>query len=156
MAADGNPRAEVFIDGACIGNPGPGGWGVLALIDGEEREWSGGHPQTTNQRMELMGAIKALELLPVDWPLLILTDSQYVKNGITDWIKNWRRNKWRNAQGKPVANQDLWKRLEGLAKDRVIEWQWIRGHAGNPGNERADRLAESAARIAGGQMRRAG
>ena len=145
-----------YTDGSCLGNPGRGGWGVYAMVDGEENSWDGSDPNTTNQRMELMAAIKALEFLPEGRPLTIHSDSQYVVRGITEWITNWKRNGWRNAQGKPVANQELWKCLDALADGRDIEWQWVRGHAGNPGNERANRLAEAAARNAGGRMRKVG
>ena len=137
---------SVYTDGSCLGNPGRGGWGVFAVIDGKEHSWSGGDPNTTNQKMEVMAAIKALEHLPEDRPLIIFSDSKYVVDGITDWINNWKRKGWRNANGKPVANQDLWEALDASTDGRNIEWQWIRGHAGNPGNERADALAQQAAR----------
>ena len=145
----------VYTDGACLGNPGPGGWGVYAHIEGRERSWSGGDPNSTNQRMEMMAAIKALELLPIERSLTIFSDSQYVIKGITEWIKNWKRNGWRNASGKAVANQDLWENLDALVDEREVDWQWVRGHAGNPGNERADILAQTAAKNAATKMRKA-
>lgn len=136
---------EVYTDGACLNNPGPGGWGVYAVIDGKGHSWSGTDPQTTNQRMELMAAIKALELLPEDRSLAIYTDSQYVQKGMTDWIENWKRNGWRSGSKKPVANRDLWETLDANARGRNVNWIWVRGHAGNRGNERADALAQHAA-----------
>lgn len=137
---------EVFTDGACLGNPGPGGWGVLILENGAARELSGGEAQTTNNRMELIAAIRALEATPGDKPLILHTDSQYVKNGITSWIHGWKRNGWKNAAKKPVKNRDLWEALDKTIDDRAIEWRWVKGHAGHPGNERADALASEAAR----------
>ncbi|NWG72298.1 MAG: ribonuclease HI [Parvularculaceae bacterium] len=131
---------EIFTDGACEGNPGPGGWGVLIIeAGGKRRELSGGDAATTNNRMELTAAIEALRA--TSGAVRLHTDSQYVKNGITAWIKSWKRNGWRTADRKPVKNQDLWQALDGECAGRAIDWQWVKGHAGNDGNERADELA---------------
>lgn len=137
---------EIFTDGACSGNPGPGGWGVL-IVDGDKRtELSGGESPTTNNRMEMLAVIEALKATKNARAVRIHTDSQYVKNGISDWIKGWKRNGWKTAARKPVKNQDLWIELDALASGRNIEWRWLRGHAGHPGNERADALARKGAR----------
>lgn len=130
---------DVFTDGACAGNPGPGGWGVLILEAGGAREISGGESATTNNRMEMTAAIEALKATAGS--VRLHTDSQYLKNGITEWMRKWKRNGWRTAEGKPVKNQDLWESLDVLASSRRIEWTWVRGHAGHPENERADALA---------------
>ena len=142
------PELFAYTDGACSGNPGPGGWGVLmiardngALV--KERTLSGGEAQTTNNRMELMAAIAALEALTRDSDLIIVTDSAYVKNGITDWMENWKRKGWRTAGGPPVKNVDLWKRLDAARQRHRVEWRWIKGHAGHIENERADELARA-------------
>jgi len=135
---------DIFTDGACSGNPGPGGWGVLLRYDGHEKELYGGERQTTNNRMELMAAIMALEGLKRPVHARIHTDSQYVKNGITQWIRAWKRNGWRTADKKPVKNVDLWQRLEAAIERHEVSWHWIRGHAGHPENERADALARRA------------
>lgn len=132
---------EMYTDGACSGNPGPGGWGVLILRDGDEERLCGGDPATTNNRMELMAAIKALHAVDAGTAVTIYTDSTYVKNGVTDWVHGWKRNGWRTAAKKPVKNQDLWQTLDALAEARVVTWKWVKGHAGHPGNEEADRLA---------------
>lgn len=132
---------EIYTDGACSGNPGPGGWGVLIQENGEEQRLSGGEPDTTNNRMELMAAIEALNHFSEGTDLTIYTDSQYVKNGVTTWIEGWKRNGWKTAARKPVKNQDLWQRLDTLAAARKVTWKWVKGHAGDPGNEEADRLA---------------
>ena len=132
---------DVFTDGACSGNPGPGGWGVL-IIDGEERmELSGGAAETTNNRMEMLAVIEALKATAKADAIRLHTDSQYVKNGINDWINGWKRNGWKTAAKKPVKNQDLWREIDALSSGRKIEWRWVKGHAGHPGNERADELA---------------
>ena len=136
---------EIYTDGACSGNPGPGGWGVLIIIDGEETELFGGEAETTNNRMEMLAAIEALKAAPAGAPVRLFTDSQYVKNGITQWIAGWKRNGWRTAAKKPVKNQDLWQALDALAEKREIEWRWVKGHAGDAGNERADTLARRGA-----------
>lgn len=132
---------EIFTDGACSGNPGPGGWGAVLRWGGVDKELWGGEPQTTNNRMELTAAIQALESLkrPVD--VVLTTDSEYVKNGITKWIHGWKRNGWRTADKKPVKNDDLWKRLDAAQAIHRMEFRWVKGHAGHPENERADELA---------------
>ena len=136
---------DIYTDGACSGNPGPGGWGVL-ILDGEERrEFYGGEPETTNNRMELMAAIRALQETAEAGEVRLHTDSQYVKNGINDWINNWKRNGWKTSARKPVKNQDLWQALDAEIAGRRIDWRWVKGHAGDPGNERADELARMGA-----------
>jgi ribonuclease HI len=132
---------EVYADGACKGNPGPGGWGVLLRAGGRERELHGGEPATTNNRMELTAVIRALESLEARSRVRLYTDSQYVQKGITEWIHDWKRRGWRTAGRKPVKNVDLWMRLDELARGHEVEWHWVRGHAGHPENERADALA---------------
>lgn len=137
-----------YTDGACSGNPGPGGWGVLLLAkDGaavvRERTLSGGEADTTNNRMELMAAITALETLSKPSALTIITDSAYVKNGVTGWMHGWKRNGWKTAAKKPVKNVDLWQRLDEAQKRHTVTWQWVKGHAGHPENERADELARA-------------
>jgi ribonuclease HI len=134
---------EIFTDGACSGNPGPGGWGALLRYKARERELSGGEPATTNNRMEMMAAIAALEALTRPSTVHLTTDSVYLRDGITKWIHGWKRNGWRTADKKPVKNVDLWQRLEtALARHRVA-WHWVKGHAGHPENERADALARA-------------
>ncbi|MBI1393814.1 MAG: ribonuclease HI [Alphaproteobacteria bacterium] len=135
---------EVYTDGACSGNPGPGGWGVLIRDASGERELSGGEANTTNNRMELLAAIEGLNAVDADQAVRIYTDSQYVKNGITTWIAGWKRNGWKTAARKPVKNQDLWVQLDAVASARKVDWRWVKGHAGNAGNERADELARRA------------
>ena len=137
-----------YTDGACSGNPGPGGWGVLMQArDGQavvkERELQGGEILTTNNRMELMAAISALEALSRPSELTIITDSAYVKNGVTEWIHNWKRKGWRTAGGSPVKNVELWQRLDAAQARHKVIWKWIKGHAGHDGNERADALARA-------------
>lgn len=132
---------EIYTDGACSGNPGPGGWGVYLRWREHEKELFGGVPDTTNNRMELMAAIQALENLKRKGPIALYTDSTYVRDGITKWIHGWKRNGWRTAAKKPVKNEDLWKRLEAALIGHEVEWHWVKGHAGDPGNERADQLA---------------
>ena len=141
-------RLVAFTDGACSGNPGPGGWGVLMrAMDGQrivkERELMGGEPATTNNRMELMAAISALEALTRPAEITVTTDSAYVKNGVTVWIHGWKRNGWKTADRKPVKNAELWQRLEAAAARHKVTWAWIKGHAGHPENERADELARA-------------
>ena len=135
---------DIFTDGSCSGNPGPGGWGVLIEIDNENIELSGGDRETTNNRMELMAAIKALEEIDKDYEITLYTDSNYVKDGITSWISNWKKNNWKTASKKDVKNKELWMRLDEAIKDKNISWVWVKGHAGNAGNEQADYLARSA------------
>ena len=144
-SADGRQQAvDAFTDGACSGNPGPGGWGVLLRWGLVTRELSGAEPMTTNNRMELTAAIMALEALRRPVPIRIHTDSQYLKDGITRWIAGWKRNGWRTASRDPVKNQDLWQRLDAAATQHQIDWLWIKGHAGHADNERADLLARLA------------
>ena len=132
---------EIFTDGACRGNPGPGGWGALLRYDGTEKELYGGEADTTNNRMELMAAIQALESLTQRCEVQLTTDSEYVKNGITQWIVNWKKRGWRTASKKPVKNTDLWQRLDKAASEHNVSWHWVRGHTGHAENERADELA---------------
>jgi len=132
---------EIYSDGACRGNPGPGGWGVLLRYNSKEKELCGGEAATTNNRMELMAAIRALEALKRPSRVRLHTDSLYVMKGITTWILDWKRRGWRTADKKAVKNEDLWRRLDELAARHDIEWHWVRGHAGHPENERADELA---------------
>ena len=139
-----NKKVEIYTDGACSGNPGPGGWGVLIKIENENIELSGGDRETTNNRMELMAAIKALEEIDKDYEITLYTDSNYVKDGITSWISNWKKNNWKTANKKDVKNKELWMRLDEAIKDKNISWVWVKGHAGNAGNEQADYLARSA------------
>ena len=139
-----NKKVDIYTDGACSGNPGPGGWGVLIEIDNENIELSGGDRETTNNRMELMAAIKALEEIDKDYEITLYTDSNYVKDGITSWISNWKKNSWKTASKKDVKNKELWMRLDEAIKDKNISWVWVKGHAGNTGNEQADYLARSA------------
>ena len=132
---------EVFTDGACRGNPGPGGWGVLLRYKGVEKELYGGERETTNNRMELMAAIEGLQALRRPSEVVITTDSQYVRKGITEWIANWKRRDWRTADKKPVKNKDLWQKLDALSQQHKIEWRWVKGHSGHRENEIADQLA---------------
>jgi ribonuclease HI len=134
---------EVWTDGACSGNPGPGGWGAILSFKGKERELSGGEAMTTNNRMELMGAISALETLTRPCTVALHTDSQYLRQGITSWIHGWKKNGWKTADKKPVKNEELWKRLDAALKQHRIEWKWVKGHAGDAMNERADALARA-------------
>jgi len=132
---------EIFSDGACRGNPGPGGWGVLLRAGGNERELYGGEPDTTNNRMELTAVIRALEALKRPSRVQVYTDSLYVTKGISEWVHDWKQRGWRTADKKPVKNVDLWRRLDELAAVHDVQWHWVRGHSGHPGNERADQLA---------------
>ncbi len=135
---------EIHTDGACRGNPGPGGWGAILNYDGREKCLSGAEANTTNNRMELLAAIHALEALKRRCRVRLVTDSQYVRNGITQWMANWKRNNWRTASRAAVKNADLWKRLERAASGHDVDWVWVKGHSGHPQNERADALARSA------------
>ncbi len=132
---------EIFTDGACLGNPGPGGWGVLLRWRGVEKELSGGEAETTNNRMELMAAIKGIEALKPGSAADLYTDSKYVRDGITEWIAAWKRNGWRTAAKKPVKNKDLWEHLDQALDGHAVAWHWVKGHAGHAENERADELA---------------
>ena len=139
------PHVEIATDGACKGNPGPGGWGAIIRYGAREKELSGGEPLTTNNRMELTAAVEALNALKKPCRVQLSTDSRYVMDGLTKWLKGWQRNGWKTADRKPVKNADLWQRLIDAAAPHRIEWQWVKGHAGHPDNERADRLASDAA-----------
>jgi ribonuclease HI len=134
-------EVTIYTDGACKGNPGPGGWGAWLSASGKERELFGGAPQTTNNRMELTAVIKGLSVLTRRCSVAIYTDSEYVRNGITTWIHGWKKRGWRTADGKPVKNVELWQQLETLSNAHDVQWHWVKGHAGDPGNERADQLA---------------
>lgn len=136
-----SPPVEIYADGACRGNPGPGGWGAILKAGSHEKELWGGERETTNNRMELTAVIRALEALKRPVPVKVYTDSQYVQKGIGEWIHNWKRNGWRTSDKKPVKNADLWQELDVLARQFHVQWIWVKGHAGNPGNERADSLA---------------
>ena len=134
-------QVEMFTDGACKGNPGPGGWGTVLRFNGTEKELYGGEKNTTNNRMELMAVIRGLQALKRPCEVAVTTDSQYVKNGITQWIHNWKRNGWRTAAKKPVKNDDLWRMLDEAVARHSVCWHWVKGHSGHPENERADALA---------------
>jgi ribonuclease HI len=148
---DFEPPIEIWTDGACSGNPGPGGWGAILTFGAHRKELSGGAADTTNNRMELMAAIMALEALKRPSTVVIHTDSQYVKGGVTGWINGWKKNGWRTADKKPVKNADLWQRLDTATRPHAIDWRWVKGHAGNPENERADELAREGMRPFKGQ-----
>ena len=139
------PHVEIATDGACKGNPGPGGWGAVIRSGAREKDISGGENPTTNNRMELMAAIKALEALKKPCRVTLSTDSKYVMDGLTKWIHGWRKNGWKTADRKPVKNADLWQELVTASAPHQIEWQWVKGHNGHPDNERADKLASDAA-----------
>lgn len=140
-AADGAKRVDIFTDGACSGNPGPGGWGALLRYGKREKEMQGGDPATTNNRMEMMAAIRALEALSEGVEAHIHTDSQYLQLGITEWLKRWKARGWKTADKKPVKNEDLWRRLDEARSRHEVKWHWVKGHAGHALNERADGLA---------------
>ena len=144
---------QIHTDGACLGNPGPGGWAGLLRWRGIEREVAGGEPDTTNNRMELMAAIAALEALREPCEVVLHTDSQYVRQGITEWMANWLRRGWKTAGGDPVKNRDLWERLHAAAARHRVDWRWINGHAGDPDNERVDQLARAQAEAIKGKGR---
>ena len=149
-----NPRGatiNIYTDGACKGNPGPGGWGAILEYDGKERELFGGEPATTNNRMELTAVIEALTALKRPCTVVLHTDSQYVQKGITEWIRGWKARGWKTASKEPVKNVDLWKKLDEVVRDHDIEWIWVKGHAGHAGNERADALANRGCASAGVQ-----
>jgi ribonuclease HI len=137
-------KLTVYTDGACSGNPGPGGWGALLLYGDKEKELSGGEKETTNNRMELMAAIRALEALKSPCEVNLYTDSTYVRSGITQWIHGWKKNGWRTADKKPVKNADLWQALEAAANVHKVQWHWVKGHSGDVNNDRVDALAVAA------------
>jgi len=139
-------RTTIFTDGACLGNPGPGGWAAIVRAEGGERELTGFDPDTTNNRMELLAAIEALRSLPPSTEVDLHTDSQYLKTGLTDWLARWTRNGWRTDAKTPVKNVDLWQALDTLATEHHVRWHWVRGHNGHPENERCDALANAAIR----------
>ncbi len=134
-------RVMLYTDGACKGNPGPGGWGALLRYRGREKELWGGEKNTTNNRMELQAVIQGLSALTRPTAVTVVTDSQYVKNGMNQWIHNWKRNGWKTAARKPVKNADLWQQLDALVQQHDVSWEWVKGHSGHPENERADELA---------------
>ena len=135
------PKVVIFTDGACSGNPGPGGWGAILTLGAREKEICGGEPNTTNNRMEMMAAIQALEMLTKPCKVELHTDSQYLRNGVTQWIHAWKARGWKTADKKPVKNEDLWKRLDSARLRHDVDWRWVKGHAGHVMNERADGLA---------------
>lgn len=141
--SDDDEQVYIYTDGACRGNPGPGGWGAVLRYRGHERELYGSEAETTNNRMELTAAIRALETLQRPCRVELVTDSKYVKQGVTEWLPGWKRRNWRSASGQPVKNRDLWEALDAEAARHSIEWYWVRGHSGHPENERADELANA-------------
>ena len=145
---EAKPEIVIFTDGACSGNPGPGGWGAILISGVHRKEISGGEPGSTNNRMELMGAIAALEVLRLPSKVVLYTDSNYLKNGITQWIHGWKRNGWRTADKSPVKNAELWQRLDAARAGHEIDWRWVKGHAGHAENERADELAREGLKAA--------
>ncbi len=149
-------HVEIFTDGACSGNPGPGGWGAILRYRGVEKELSGAEPETTNNRMELMAAIAALEALKEPVEVDLYTDSEYLKKGITEWLPQWKARGWKTAAKKPVKNADLWQRLEAAMAPHKVRWHWVKGHAGHAENERADALAREAIRRLRAQRREGG
>lgn len=149
LEADAMKQVEIFTDGACKGNPGPGGWGALLRMGENEKELSGGEVHTTNNRMEMTAAIRALEALREPCEVSLHTDSKYLIDGITKWIHGWKKKGWKNAAKKPVVNEDLWRELEAITGKHTITWHWVRGHSGHPENERVDQLASDAAEASG-------
>ncbi|TBO28743.1 ribonuclease HI [Aquabacterium lacunae] len=145
MSEANAPKVVVYTDGACKGNPGPGGWGVWMVSGSHEKEMWGGERSTTNNRMELTAVIEALNVLKRPCEVVLYTDSEYVRKGITEWIGGWKRRGWKTADNKPVKNADLWQTLEQAASRHRVDWRWVKGHAGDPGNERADGLANRGA-----------
>lgn len=143
-------KLTIFTDGACLGNPGPGGWGAILVDGAHRRELSGYEPATTNNRMEIMAALAALRAVPDGAEVDLHTDSQYLRNGMNDWLARWKRNGWRTADKKPVKNEDLWRALDAEAQRHRVRWHWVRGHAGHPENERCDALANAAIRARAG------
>ncbi|MGE5502296.1 MAG: ribonuclease HI [Ignavibacteriales bacterium] len=146
------PKVVIYTDGACRGNPGPGGWGAILISGDHEREMCGGDLATTNNRMELMAAIQALEALKKPCRVELHTDSQYVKNGITEWVRGWKARGWKTASKEPVKNEDLWRRLDEARQRHEVDWRWVKGHAGHELNERADELARRGMKQALGEV----
>ncbi|MEB3701454.1 Ribonuclease HI [Candidatus Bealeia paramacronuclearis] len=144
MKKDHTDVVEIYTDGACRGNPGPGGWGALLRYKGVEKELSGFETRTTNNRMELMAAIRAIEAMKKPTRIELYTDSQYVKKGMSEWISGWKAKGWKNSKKEPVANADLWQELEALSQNHTISWHWVKGHSGHPENDRVDQLANEA------------
>jgi ribonuclease HI len=144
-AAKDSKLVEVFTDGACLGNPGPGGWAALLRFGGREKELSGGEPDTTNNRMELMAAIAGIEALKRACSVIVVTDSEYVRRGVEEWMARWKANGWKTSDKKPVKNRDLWERLDAALASHDVRWHWVKGHAGHVENERVDALAREAA-----------
>lgn len=142
-----NKKVEIFTDGACSGNPGPGGWGVLLRYEGNEKTLSGAESNTTNNRMELMAAIMGLKALKRNVSVVVITDSVYVKNGITLWLPNWKKNGWKTADRKPVKNQDLWEELDKMVQMHDVTWEWVKGHSNHAENDRVDELAREAVKL---------
>ncbi|MCS6765984.1 MAG: ribonuclease HI [Candidatus Protistobacter heckmanni] len=142
-------EVRIYTDGACKGNPGPGGWGALLVYGEHEKELFGGEPNTTNNRMELLAVIRSLEALKQPCKIEVYTDSQYVQKGISEWIKGWKARNWLTAAREPVKNADLWRELDALRQNHEVTWHWVRGHNGHPGNERADQLANRGVAAAG-------
>ena len=155
MNAEALSEVTIYSDGACKGNPGPGGWGALLVSDRDgkahEKEWCGGETDTTNNRMEMLAVIEALGALKKRCKVTVYTDSVYVQKGITEWIHGWKSRGWKTASKQPVKNEDLWKRLDAAAQAHRVEWRWVKGHAGHPGNERADALANRGVEVALGR-----
>jgi len=147
-----NNKVIIFTDGGCRGNPGPGGWGALMRFGNHEKEIYGYEEETTNNRMELMAAIRSLETLSRECSVVLTTDSQYVRQGITEWMDGWKKRGWKTAAKKPVKNKDLWQRLDKAVKEHEVDWQWVKGHSGHEGNERADDLANRAMDEKGGNI----
>ena len=152
LPQDASPCVDIYTDGACSGNPGPGGWGAVVRYLSFETDMSGGEAQTTNNRMEMMAAVKSLKALPLRCKVTIHTDSMYLKDGVTKWMTNWKRNGWLTASKAPVKNQDIWEELDTLLTQQDITWKWVKGHAGHPENERADGLARNGIISAGMRM----
>lgn len=138
-------HVEIFTDGSCLGNPGPGGYGAILVYKGHRKELSAGYKLTTNNRMEMLATVKALESLSEPCKVTLTTDSQYVRQGITQWLKNWKKNNWKTSSKQPVKNVDLWKQIDEQAARHEVEWKWVKGHSGHPENERCDDLARTAA-----------
>lgn len=151
MTESTRPQVTISTDGACLGNPGPGGWGAILRSGAHEKEISGAEPDTTNNRMELTAAIRGLQALKQRSDVILRTDSTYVRSGILQWVKGWQRNGWKTSAKQPVKNEDLWRELIAACEEHEVEWRWVKGHAGDPDNEIADRLATNAAKVLAGR-----